>query len=109
MNLLNEMMRPLDQSKETRIKWLDAKWAAVTAYDAAMAADDRLRDSMIIQAVLKSIPSPGGYITIKTIVASALYLHQCDAAAVFAELRYHAGLDGGTESPPPPIAPPATI
>eukprot|EP00873_Tetraselmis_striata_P039033 jgi/Tetstr1/459297/TSEL_004695.t1 len=40
MNLLNEVMRPLDESKETLIKWLHTKWAAVTAYDAAMAADD---------------------------------------------------------------------
>eukprot|EP00873_Tetraselmis_striata_P032889 jgi/Tetstr1/453153/TSEL_040173.t1 len=110
MNLLNEVMRPLDESKETLIKWLDAKWAAVTAHDAAMAADDdRLRDSLIIQAVLKGVPSPGRYSTIKTIVTSTLDLHRCGAAAVFAELRHHAGLDGGTESPAPPIAPPATI
>eukprot|EP00873_Tetraselmis_striata_P038479 jgi/Tetstr1/458743/TSEL_045130.t1 len=110
MNRLNEVMRPLDESKETLIKWLDAKWAAVTAYDAAMAADDRLRDSLIIQAVLKGVPCPGRYSTIKTIVTSALDLHRCGAAAVFAELRHHAGLDGGTESPAPPIAlSPATI
>eukprot|EP00873_Tetraselmis_striata_P012878 jgi/Tetstr1/433142/TSEL_022474.t1 len=108
MNLLNEVMRPLDGSKETLIKWLDTKWAAVTAYDTAMmAAYDRLRDSMIIQAVLKNIPSPGRYNTIKTIVASALDLRRCGAAAVLAELRHHACLDGGTESPAPCIAPPA--
>eukprot|EP00873_Tetraselmis_striata_P042596 jgi/Tetstr1/462860/TSEL_007809.t1 len=74
-----------------------------------MAADDRLTDSIIIQAVLKGIPSPDRYKTIKTIVASALDLHRCGAAAVFAELRHHAGLDGGTESHAHPIAPPATI
>eukprot|EP00873_Tetraselmis_striata_P039031 jgi/Tetstr1/459295/TSEL_004694.t1 len=62
---------------------------------------------MIIQAVLKGIPSPGRYNTIKTIVSSALDIHRCGAAAVFAELRHHAGLDGGTESPAPSIAPPA--
>eukprot|EP00873_Tetraselmis_striata_P034891 jgi/Tetstr1/455155/TSEL_042005.t1 len=77
MNLLNEVMRPLDESKETLIKWLDAKWAAaVAAYDAAMADDERFRDSMIIQAVLEGIPSPGRYNTINTIVASALDLHR---------------------------------
>eukprot|EP00873_Tetraselmis_striata_P002097 jgi/Tetstr1/422361/TSEL_001257.t1 len=40
-----------------------------------MAADDRLRDAMLTQAVPKGMPSPGRYSTIKTIVASVLDLH----------------------------------
>mmetsp|Transcript_20652 Transcript_20652/g.52927 ORF Transcript_20652/g.52927 Transcript_20652/m.52927 type:complete len:105 (-) Transcript_20652:969-1283(-) len=101
MLLLDEVNRTLDESSmEYLIDFMDRKWEAIHAYDAAMEVTERLHDSLLIPTTLDALAAR--YDTIKTVVLRGnVDQKRCSAAELFAEIRVHAKLC----SAPAPAAP----